>query len=397
MALTNRWAVLTLCCLARVAMGLQFQSLPLLAPLLMADFGINYAELGFLIGLFFLPGALLTLLGGVVGARLGDKAIVVAGLGLSTLGAVLLAESRSFAGAFGSRVVTGGGGALLNLQLTKLVTDWFVGKEIATAMGVLLTMWPLGLALALATLGGLAAATSWQTAVYVTAAYPALALVLFVVLYRGEAPRPPTASGPIGASRARLWRLSARELGLVVPPALAWNVLNAALVVFVSFTPTLLIQRGHSLAAAGVLVSWTSWVSMGSVPLGGYLIDRTRRATLLIVVSAVTAAAATAALSVGGPPLAWIVLFGLALAPAAGVMALPGEVLRPESRSTGFGVFYTIHYVGMVLLPPVAGRLLDLTGTAAAALWFASLLSLLVVPLLGVFRALQRRWVPVPP
>jgi hypothetical protein len=51
----------------------------------------------------------------------------------------------------------------------------------------------------------------------------------------------------------------------------------------------------------------------------------------------------------------------------------------------------------MVLLPPVAGRLLDLTGTAAAPLWFGSLLWLLVVPFLGGFRVLQRRWVPAPP
>jgi hypothetical protein len=35
----------------------------------------------------------------------------------------------------------------------------------------------------------------------------------------------------------------------------------------------------------------------------------------------------------------WSVLVGLLIAPVAGVVALPGEVLSSQSRSTGFGLF----------------------------------------------------------
>ena len=38
---------------------------------------------------------------------------------------------------------------LLNVLMSKMVTDWFAGKEIGTAMAVFLNSWPLGIALAL--------------------------------------------------------------------------------------------------------------------------------------------------------------------------------------------------------------------------------------------------------
>ncbi len=77
---------------------------------------------------------------------------------------------------------------------------------------------------------------------------------------------------------------------------------------------------------------------------------------------------------------------------AGGVNALPGEVLRQESRSTGMGVYHTIFYLGMATLPPVAGHLQDLAGNSAAPLIFGGVLTALTILPLVVFRVLQRRW-----
>ncbi len=88
----------------------------------------------------------------------------------------------------------------------------------------------------------------------------------------------------------------------------------------------------------------------------------------------------------GGPAVLWSALVGLLIAPGAGVVALPGKVLSSRSRSTGFGLFYTLFYAGMGLAPVVAGYLVERSG-GAAALW------LLAVPALWLFRVLQRRWV----
>ena len=71
------------------------------------------------------------------------------------------------------------------------------------------------------------------------------------------------------------------------------------------------------------------------------------------------------------------------------MVALPGEVLSPQSRGTGFGLFYA----GMGVVPVAAGYLVD-RGGEAAVLWLAATLWLAALPALAAFRALQRRWVP---
>lgn len=208
-------------------MGLNFQAVPAVAPFLMADLGLGYAQFGLLIGLPMLPGAFIALPGGLLGARFGDRAVVLGALGLLTGSAALLAWSGAFPPAAVARVASGVGSALLTAQLTKVITDWFVGREMSTALGILLSTWPLGIALALATLGGLAAATSWQVAVFATAAYSALSLLLVALLYRDA----PTAASTPTPGPARVWTLSRRELGLVLAAALPWMFLNAGFLV----------------------------------------------------------------------------------------------------------------------------------------------------------------------
>jgi hypothetical protein len=65
----NRWVVLSIVVVARIAMAFQFQSTAAVGPFLVADLGLTYAELGTLVGLYLLPGAVLAMPGGFLGAR----------------------------------------------------------------------------------------------------------------------------------------------------------------------------------------------------------------------------------------------------------------------------------------------------------------------------------------
>jgi len=60
----SRWGVLGLVLVARTAMAFQFQSVAAVGPLLVADLGLSYAQLGTLIGFCLLPGAILAIPGG---------------------------------------------------------------------------------------------------------------------------------------------------------------------------------------------------------------------------------------------------------------------------------------------------------------------------------------------
>ena len=63
----TRWHILALLFLARTALGFQFQTLASVADDLVVAFGLDYAGIGLLIGLFMAPGVFLALPAGLWG------------------------------------------------------------------------------------------------------------------------------------------------------------------------------------------------------------------------------------------------------------------------------------------------------------------------------------------
>lgn len=376
-------------------MGLHLQAVAAVAPFLMADLGLGYAEIGTLIGLFLLPGAFLALPGGLVSRRFGDTRALMGAVVLLAVGTALLAASDRFWVAVVARLIGGAGGTLLTMQVAKMTTDWFAGRELSTAIGILLGTFPLGIAAVMAGLPLVATAYSWREAVALIAGSAVLTLLIVAAVLR-DPPAPQVGSAEPGrstatAERPRLWSLTRRDVWLVAISGAAFSLLNAGLVIFTSFAPALLRQRGLGDVEAGVLTSWASWVMIATLPAAGYFLDRARPVTAWLLASAALSTLVCAALPSFEPAGLWIVCFGVVFAPVViGTMALPGEVLRPESRATGFGLFFTTNYVGFAILPAVAGALVDLTGSTSTPIWFCGLIFATVVPLILWFRWLQQ-------
>ena len=82
----TRWLILTLLFFSRIGLGFQFQTLGSVAGELVGQLGLNYTEIGSLIGLFMVPGMVLALPAGFAGRFMSDRFIV--GLGLIALAAV---------------------------------------------------------------------------------------------------------------------------------------------------------------------------------------------------------------------------------------------------------------------------------------------------------------------
>src|SRR5262245_25407370 len=92
-----RWAALAGRALARTAMGFQSQSARAVSALLIDQLHISTADLGWLIGLFSLPGIFFSLPGGLFGTRFGDRRVVLTGLALMAAGSALMGSAESFA------------------------------------------------------------------------------------------------------------------------------------------------------------------------------------------------------------------------------------------------------------------------------------------------------------
>ena len=73
--MSNRWGILAVLFIVRLAMAFQFQSVAAVAPLIGVQFDASLADIGLLIGLYFTPGVALSLPGGAIGKRLGDKVV----------------------------------------------------------------------------------------------------------------------------------------------------------------------------------------------------------------------------------------------------------------------------------------------------------------------------------
>lgn len=385
--MANRWVALVIVFVTRTSMGFQFQAVAAVAPLMVEELHLTWVQLGSLIGLYMLPGAVFALPGGVLGQRFGDRRMVVGSLALMVAGGLVTAAAHGFVAAAAGRLVSGAGAVLMNILLAKMVADWFVGRELSTAMGIMLTSWPVGLGIATATLGALATHASWRVAVVATALVAAFGLVLIAFAYR-DPPRP--ASGAAKADARRV-RLSGREIGLASSGGFAWGCFNASLVAIIAFGPGLLTSRGMALRDAGFVVSLAIWVTMLSVPIGGLLTDRLGRPSIPIVVGSLLAALCTGLLPELSHPLLAFCLVGLAIgAPPGALMAILPKAVASERLATAFGVYYTVYYVVMAAVQLAAGGVRDLFGSAAAPIVFAALVMPATIVGFGAFRLIER-------
>ena len=388
----NRWAILAVLFTARISVAVGFQAVAAILPFLIADLGLTYAQAGTLIGLFMLPGILLAIPAGWLGARFGDKPVALSGLAAMVIGSVMVAQAGTFAEAAVGRVVGGCGAIVLNVLLAKMTTDWFAGHEIATAMGYLTSSWPLGLALAMAIFGWWATIAGWPAVLYATAAISALGFALLATAYS----RPRTAATTPGGSGFRIARPG---LELAALAGIVWGTFNASAVIFVSFAPTFLIEQGWSAPSANSVASLLVWLCVPLILLGGHIADRTGHGELVIAGSTLVTGLLMAAMPLTPAPLVILVLVGVVwAAPAGPIMALP-QILPVDERAAGFGVFFTVFYLGMTTLPPAAGWLLDLARDPAAPLLFAAAIMVSTTPVVWLFRmrasGLERQAAPV--
>ncbi|MET4804262.1 MFS transporter [Bradyrhizobium sp. LB11.1] len=373
----SRWAILAILFAVRLTIAFQFQSVAAVAPLLEKTFGVGLGDIGILIGLYFTPGVVLALPGGAIGRTLGDKPATIAALLLMTAGSLVMATTDIWGLQMAGRLVSGAGGVLLTVQLTKMGTDWFAGKEIATAMAIFVNSWPAGVAISLLVLPAIGTAYGAGAVFMATGALSAIGIAL-IMLYQ-----PPPGATAIATGSGRLDRLA---LLAVIVAGLIWGLYNVGFAMIFSFGPSLLAERGWSIAAAGSAISLVMWLSVISVPSGGYLSDRFKRPFFMAIAASLVVAALLAWLSRSDSVITTLVLIGLIGGfPAGPIMSLAARVLAPETRAIGMGVFYTLFYSAMMLGPAVAGRLAKSAGTAAVALDLGALTVLACPPLMWLF------------
>lgn len=384
-----RWKILLILFVARTGLGFQFQVLGSVTPQLVESLSIDYRSAGMLVGLFLLAGIFLSFPAGLANRYLSDRWLVTLGLLLLGSGGLLSGFASGYEVIALGRVISGAGFVFGTLYFAKMVADWFSGKELATAMGILVMSWPVGIALGQNLHPLIAEQFGYQTAFFMAAAYCILAALLMWLCYR-----PPADKAVIDSSQPNKQvrqKLSPIHLKLTLLAALVWAFFNAGYVVYLSFSAQALIQSGQTVTSAAIISSIPSWIMIFSAIVAGVLVDRTGQKNLVLYVSSLAAVISMLLLAFNAFVYFAVIIFGvIAMASAGVIMSLTGEAMPVESRAFGMGIFFTLYFLIGLPAPAIAGWLYDITGDAGMPLVFGALLFVMAALANVGFRFIQR-------
>lgn len=391
---SNRWLMLSALFLARTTLGFQFQTVASVAPLLVTDLGINFTEVGTLIGFFSALGFATALPAGLAGKRFGEKRVVLIGLGMMAVGGFVMAAADGFWMAGAGRLMVGVGGVVITVTMVKLVGDLFEGREVVTAMAILMNSWPVGIALGLWTQGIIAEIWGWNAVFLVAGLGSVLGFVLVAFVYRvpKREPLPEAEPQPKSDTAKPKSRISRREVVLITLSGLIWTLFNGGFLMVMAFGPALMVARGSDVAVSGLLISNGTIAYMIAIPLGAWLSEKWNRPNLVMTGSFAIGAIAVALVPFVTDPLFLFIMAGIFIGiPTGNVMALTVEVVRPENRNTGTGIYYSVHHIGLTTMPILAGWLVDVSGDAAVPMIVGGVSSALAIVFLTLLRLAQRR------
>ncbi len=358
-----RWIILFTALLAYVAWAFSFQIAPPLLPTIVGEFKISNAEAGFLMSAVLIPGIILSIPASVAMDRYGVRLTGCIALICVAISSFLTATATSFASLLIGRLLLGIGGSFILIVTPAIVPQWFTREELGKAMGIFAVNMPLATVVAFPIGSALVTSLGWRSAFYFSLVLGIVTTALYLVIVR-EGPmsgRGRSTGGLSSFRNAELWKV-----GVV------WLFFNGALLSFSTWAPTLFTSyKGFSTIDASLYASILSWMTIFCVPLFGLISDRIGKRKLLLVVGATAVCLVEVAMaySSGFALIGLIFVLGFAASMIPGIIqTLPSEMLGPSMAGVGFAVLGICGNIGIAATQPLAGIILDSTGSYSLSL-----------------------------
>lgn len=364
----------------------------LLAPLfpwLKGEFSVSYAQLGFLMTVFFVVSCAVQALSGFVVDRFGPRPILFAGLSLLGLAAFGYAVSTSYWMMAAFAVLAGIGNGVFHPVDYTLINRKVSTPRLGHAYSVHGITGSLGWALAPAMVVSLTFAYSWRVALAAAGAL-AFGVLAVLVLNRDKLTLTVTASVK-GAPAAD------SSLGFLRIPAVwmcfaffFWYAI--VLSVVQAFAPEAARQL-HDVPLPLVAMCLTIYMvcSAGGMVAGGFLASDPARCERIVGTGFGVAAVIALVLALGSFP-AWVVpvLFGL-MGFSSGIAGPSRDLLvkrsTPENASGRvYGVVYAGLDIGQAVSPLIFGVMMDHQMYRGVLLGLALMLAVLIASAFNVRR-----------
>ncbi len=363
--------------------------LPPLFPWLKDAFATSYAELGFLMTIFFVVSCTVQTLSGFWVDRFGPRPVLYAGLGLLALAAFGYALSTSYTMLMVCAVVAGMGNGVFHPVDYTLINRKVSAPRLGHAYSVHGISGNLGWAVAPALLVPLALLHSWRLALAVAGTL-VLAVLLLCWVQRTRLALAP--AGGHSAAPAAEGGLAFLRIPAVWMCFAFFFVYAAALSVVQAFAPEAARQL-HGVPLTLVAVCLTAYMvaSASGMLVGGFLARDPAHSERVVGAGFGVAAAVSLVLGLASLPPALVPLLFALMGFSAGFAGPSRDLLikrsTPENASGRvYGVVYSGLDIGQAISPLVFGLLMDQQAWAALFVGLAAVQLTLVATAFRVRR-----------
>jgi len=352
-----------------------------LFPLFIRDFGLSYAQVGWLMSAFFIVSGTGQALSGFWVDRVGTRAVMMAALSCFVLASITASQATGYHDLLIVAMLAGLGNAPFHPVDFSILNQRVSSTRLGHAFSVHGLSGQIGWALAPVFLVGIGAMSDWRLA-YVAAAgfYTVVMSVLWWQREHWQTPPPKRSSSGVAENPLAYLRL----------PVVWWCfgfflVSTMTLAVVQSYAPSILTAV-HGLSVATATLTLSAYMVMGAVGMviGGFVASRSHglSSDRVVVISLIAASltlmvCASGVLGRTGTPIA-LALTGFAMGvggPSRDMMIKRATPISATGRV--YGTVYSGLDVGFALSPLVFGWMMDrgwyqatLLG-AALVLWVA--------------------------
>ncbi len=357
-----QWKAMFYIYLFMLVFAVTFQSIPPLLGFLVHSLEISHTRAGALMGLFGLPGVLISIPGGILADVYGPKRTGVIALIITLSGSLFVGLGKSFPLLIIGRIISGIGGLTISIVAPQALSRWFASKDLGKAMGIFNTAMPLGSIFTLNIFGILAAIFTWQIPLIITSFFCLMVLLLFYLKYP-ELPDETHQQGTpefkknvlvLNKIRSQIWLIAA-----------IWMMYNASTISYLTFGADYYQSTGYTVSYAGFLTSLLMIGSLVFSPLVGLLIDRVGKEEYFIVGGSIAIGFLLFLVPrTGLNPLLLGAMIGFCAASIpAPIFALVPKYISLAQAGLGYGILSTCLNIGILVGPLLVGFSYDQTGS----------------------------------
>jgi MFS family permease len=354
-------------------------------PVWQAEFGLTYAAIGVLRGVFAGTMAGLQIPAGMLAERWGAAAVLAGGTALAGFGYGLAGLSGGFAMLVAALVVGGLGAATQHPIASTLVARAFAGPRSLKALGGYNFAGDIGKMTLPAIAALMIALMPWRPALAILGALGGAAAIAIMLL----TPRLPAQKAATqGTASTAAARPEAPRFGF--PTLLSIGVIDSATRMgFLTFLPFILTAKGASLPMIGIAMTLVFAGGAAGKLVCAFLGARIGAVATVCLTEALTTLFILALLLLPLPleaAFALLPLIGVALNGTSSVLygSVP-DLVDPDRHARAFGVFYTGTIGAGAVAPVLFGFIGDALGLSGAMILVAAL-ALAAIPLALVLR-----------